>query len=140
MSLYWEDATKRVQQELNDPLLRVEFNEMVQQYEILKWTPRTRYQDVPGFLFGSKSKKVTVGFQTGYYSVQMSFDEWDGKVIEAMRRGRPDRLTAKDIINNLKTGKEKVKKDQEKEMRDLNRETIFDMHKRLKPTFYSITK
>jgi hypothetical protein len=138
--MIWEDATKRLQEEMNDPLLRVEFNEATQRYEVLKWIPRTRYQDVPGFLFDSKYKKVTVGFQTGYYSIQMSFGEWDGRVIEAMRRGRPDRLTAKDIINNLKADKERIRKGQENEIRDLDRETVFDMHKRLKPTFYSITK
>jgi hypothetical protein len=137
---YWEDATKRLRQELEDPLLRVEFNEATQQYEVLKWLPRTRHQDVPGFLFGSSQEKVQLGIQTGYYSVQMTFDKWDGRVFESMRCGRPDRLTAKEIVRNMKTNNEKVKKGQENNVRDLDREAIWDMHKLLRPTVYSYGK
>jgi len=135
--MYWENATKVLQKELGDPLLRVEFDEVSQKYEILKWMPRTQYQDVPGFLLGSKEETVRLGFSSGYYSLQTTFDEWDGRVIESLRRGRPDRKTAKEIIHNLKQNNEQVKKSQKNEMHDLEREVAFDIHKRLCPTIYS---
>lgn len=135
--MYWENASKELQKELNDPLLRVEFDERTQKYEILKWIPRTNYQDVPGYLLGSKEEKVRLGFSSGYYSLQTTFDEWDGRVIEALRGGRPDRKTAKEIINELKIDQERAKKSQQNEMNDLDREMAFDIHKRLCPTIYS---
>lgn len=138
--MYWESATKELQKELNDPLLRVEFDEATQKYEVLKWMPRTQYQDVPGYLLGSKEETVRLGFSSGYYSLQTTFDEWDGRVVETLRKGRPDRKSAKEIINELKQVNEQVQKSQKNEMKDLDRELTFDIHKQLRPTVYSYAK
>lgn len=140
MSQYWESETKRLQEELNDPLLRVEFNENTQEYEILKWTPRIKYEKFPGYLFGSKEEAVSVGIAAGYYSVQTSVKEWDGRIYKDLFAGRPERKSAKEIIQHFKENKEKVDRSREKDMRDLDRETIMDMHKRLNPTLYFYSK
>ncbi len=137
---YWEDATKIVQKELGDFLLRVEYNAIDQKYEILKWMPRIQYETVPGFLFGSNKEMIHIGVPDGYYMVQMSFDTWDNRVFEEMRKGRADRLSAKELLYSMKNQKEKIKKSYDNTQKDWERDCIMDMHKIGKPTIYSYSK
>lgn len=140
MNYYWEDATKRIQEELNDPLLRVEFNSLTQKYEVLKWMPRTAHVPVWGFHLGSSDDVVYLGYSDGLYRVQMTFDQWDNRVFTEMRRGRPDRKTVKEIIQEFKDDEYKVQKSLDQDHEDLKRETVMDMHKRLCPTIVSYSK
>lgn len=85
MSQYYETATLEAQEALEDPLLRVEYNERSNQYEVLKWVPK--------------------GCDGGYYAFQMAFDQWDGRAIEALRKGRPDRWTPEQVQAHMRENK-----------------------------------
>lgn len=140
MNEYWPDATKRIQEELNDPLLRVEYNHSTHKYEVLKWMPRTAHIPVWGFSLDSKNEVVYLGYSDGLYRVQMIFDTWDSRVFSDMRRGRPDRRSTKEILQDFVDDEYRVQKSIERDSEDLKRETVMDMHKRLCPTIVSYSK
>ena len=118
--MFLEEQTKQVQDELEDPLLRVEFNEDSGLYEVMKW--------------------IQTGCDTGYFNTQMTFPEWDGRVIEEMRRCRPGRESAEEVIQKMREQKAAINASQDKKMQDLARTAIFDMHGRLRPIVYSYPK
>jgi hypothetical protein len=140
MNYHWEDATKRIQKELGDPSLRVEFNSENQLYEVLQWKPRIQYEKIPGFVFGSEADLVSIGIPTGYWMVAMTFDAWDNRVFEEMRKGRPDRLSDKELFARMREQKERVKKSRENTVKDWDREVIMSMHRASHPVVYSYQK
>lgn len=140
MNYYWEDATKRLHKELGDKSLRVEFNSENQLYEILQWKPRIQYEQIPGFVFGSEFDLVNLGIPTGYWMCAMTFDAWDSRVFDEMRKGRPDRLSDKELFARMQEQKERVKKSQEKSKKDWERDVIMEMGKVSRPTIYSYAK
>lgn len=115
-----EDYTKRVQEELDDSLLRVEFNEHSGLYEVMKW--------------------MQSGCDTGYFNTQATFLEWGEHVFEELRRCRPGRESAKEVIQKIKEQKAKVQAAKQKEQDELARTAIFDMHGRLRPIKYFYPK
>lgn len=140
MNFYWEDATKRIQKELHDPLLKVEFNDKTQKYEILKWIAVKNTIPIPGILFSSGNDLVHFSYPSGYWSYQMNCVTWDGRIFERMRRSRPDYKDLKMIFHDRKVDEEKVDKSLQNEKRDLSREYAKDCWNCEHPKIYSFAK
>jgi hypothetical protein len=118
--MFLEEHTKRVQEELGDNQLRVEFNEDSGLYEIMKW--------------------IQTGCDTGYFNTQATFTEWGEHVYEDLRRCRPGRESAEEVIQKIRDQKAKIQAVKQKEQDDLARTAIFDMHGCLRPVKYFYSK
>jgi len=127
MNHYWEDATKRIQEELNDPMLRVEFNPKNQSYEVLKWIPNYITYSMPGALVGSDNPLVNLSFSTGRWSFQMSCKEWDDRIFQRMRQSRLENTELKYLFDSRKRERDKVATRQQNQVRDACRDTAKDL-------------
>ncbi len=102
MQYEYESATKQVREELDDPYLKVVYDDREQEYQVLKW--------------------LQTGCDRGYYAHQMSFDEWDRRAIEKLRAGRWSRIDVKTFAHNMREQKEKVDRQGKEEVREAGRE------------------
>lgn len=102
MQYEYESATKQVREELDDPYLKVVYDDREQEYQVLKW--------------------LQTGCDRGYYSYQMSFDEWDRRAIEKLRAGRWSRIDVKTFAHNMRQNNAKIKQDGKTEVREAGQE------------------
>jgi hypothetical protein len=138
--IYREDETKRIIQEIHDPLLRVEFNPNTSQWEVLKWVNTRNCILVPGSVVGLNCNIVKLYYSTGFYSVQMTFNNWGQHVFDAMRKGRAEFKEVKEVINELKVKKEKVRQSIDDGMNDVKEATKKEIIKMWHPKIYSYSK
>lgn len=71
--IYMSDETKRVIQELHDPLLRVEFNPTTLEWEVLKQARDEDFMPISGALVGSNDELVWLRYPIEYWSIQATF-------------------------------------------------------------------
>jgi hypothetical protein len=138
--IYRPDETKRIIEEIHDPLLRVEFNPNTNQWEVLKWMNTRNCILIPGSVVGLSSDIVKLYYSTGFYSVQMAFDHWGQYVFDTMRRGRPGFRGTKEIINDRKEKNEKIRQDYKDDMDERKEAVKKEVIKSWHPTIYSYSK
>jgi|GEM_PF-6712005 len=133
MSLYWEDATKRIRKELDDPLLKVEYDPEKQEYQVLKLF-HGGYQHLSLLVDGERVKLV---YPTQYWAFQAGFKEWDGRVFENMKWGRPHRLKVKERLYEFHSANEKIRKGFDRETEDMGEELGKDIYQVFHPKIIS---
>ncbi len=135
--IYMPDETKRIIEELHDPLLLVEFNPISMKWEISKLAHGISAFWIPGYLADSTEEFVNLTYSFEYYSVQGAFEHWGQHIFDAMRRGRPEFQETKEICNDIQVLDDKVQARNKAEMDDCREQTKKEILKRWSPTIYS---
>jgi hypothetical protein len=127
--IYMPDETKRVIQELHDPLLRVEFNPHTLEWEVLKLAKDEDFMPIPGALFGSESESVWLRYPIVYWSIQAAFPHWGQHVFDALRRGRAGYRETKEIMNDMDEHDGHIRNKNQEQMDDVRETTIKKIEK-----------
>lgn len=138
--IYKPDETKRIIEELRDPLLIVEFNPVSMEWEVSRVEHGTREFSIPGFFVGSQKEIVDLNYVFEYYSVVGTYKHWGQHVFDDMRFRRPERQETKEIINEIDVFNDKAEKSIEIRQEDVRNQTKKEIGKRLSPTIYSYSK
>jgi hypothetical protein len=112
MQYEYESATKRLQEELDDPGLKVIFDDETQEYQVLKYTQ--------------------TGCDRGYYSFieQANYKKWDEpQVIKDFKMGDYRYLDPKKFCYTLKTNNEKTSERHGRECREEIQDINKDIYK-----------
>ena len=84
MQYEWETETKRIREELEDPLLKVVWDTDFKEYHILKLM-LGGYDYIPLVIGGVRANLF---YPTFYWHVVQRIKEWDGRVYPRMRAAR----------------------------------------------------
>jgi hypothetical protein len=121
MKHVFESATEYMQQELNDPLYRVVFNDATQKYEV------ERIRRIQGREF---------------YAKQKEFTEWEPRrIADLFKHGhwRTNNMEKKDFDREIQLDEEKVEAESVNKTRECGREFGKDIHNMItNPKIYSI--
>lgn len=84
MQYEWETETKRIREELEDPLLKVVWDTDFKEYHILKLMPGG-HDYIPLVIDGVRANLF---YPTFYWHVVQRINAWDGRVYPRMRAAR----------------------------------------------------
>jgi hypothetical protein len=127
--IYKPDETKRIREELHDPLLKVEWNPRSGEWEISKLTFDQESIMVPGFLVGSSRETVKLTYPVEYWSVQTTFRHWGQYVYDDMRWGRAGYRDAKEIIAAMDAKDDHIRTRNQENMDDTREKTLKKIEK-----------
>jgi hypothetical protein len=127
--IYKEDETKRIIEELHDPLLRVEFNPRSMEWEVLKLATDKDFMVIPGYVVGLNSEFINLSYPIEYWSTQATFKYWGQHVFDAMRKGRAGYRETKEILNDIDVHDDHIRAKQQEYMDDVREKTIKTIEK-----------
>lgn len=122
--IYMPDETKCVIQELHDQLLRVEFNPLTMEWEVLKLARDEDFMSIPGVLVGSELESVWLHYPIEYWSIQATFPHWGQHVFDALRKGRAGCRETEEIMNDIDKHNNYIRNKNQEQMDDTRNETI----------------
>lgn len=129
MQYEWDSETKRLREELDDPLLKVVWDTDFKEYHILKLIPGG-YDFLPLIVDGVR---VNLFYPTFYWHVTQRIEEWDGRVYPRMRSAR---YTFKDTKTRRYEEREKEdrhRRSQQKVLEDIGREAGDQLYYQIRP-------